>query len=1212
MKKSILFVFLMFLASFLSFSQTENDTASYPYWIEMMQDEDANFYDIQRAFNIYWEGREITKGCGWKPFKRWESFWQTRVMPDGSFPSPELNFNVFQQYSQKHKSSAGDWIELGPVVNPENGGGLGRVNCIAFHPTNADIMWAGAPSGGLWKTTNGGLSWSSNTDHLPTLGVSAILIDPINTDVIYIGTGDRDAGDARGLGVMKSLDGGTTWDFYKTGMGDKTVSMMIMHPQDHQMILAATSGGVYRTFDGGDNWTNVNNYGFFKDIVFKPNHPETVYATANGNFFISADTGTTWTQITAGLPYAARGVIGVTPAAEDFVYFLLTNSQSFKGMYLSTDGGYTFTEQSTSPNIMDWSNDGSGGGGQAWYDLDVAVDPVDPYIVYGGGVNIFQSFDGGVTWTCAAHWSGNGAPYVHADHHAFEFSPLNGYFYSGNDGGVFMSDDGGTSWYNISEGLAIGQVYKIGQSAKEKDQVINGYQDNGTAVYLGTKWKKIYGGDGFECIVDFQDSRWSYVSLYYGSIFKLFDYNYVDKIAGNNTNGINESGAWITPFILDETDPNTMFIGYKNVWRSNNIKSNTVLWDKISANIGTGNCSVLEQSPADNDILFVAKAGKRLYRTDNAGAAHPSWTDLSLHLPTDNEVTDLEAHPQDANIVYMTLGNGVWMSQNKGYTWTSITGGLPAVHKTCLVYDAKSPDGLYVGSDVGVYFRDASMPDWLPFFNGLPANVEVTELEIFYDQNNHQDSRIRAGTYGRGMWESELYDSYPVADFRADKVLIPIQCPVNFSDRTSGLPSGWKWFFQGADPDTSVIQNPGNIMYNNPGSFDVMLITSNNYGADTIIKYNYIQVSDTIMPIADFTSNEYIICYGEPIEFYDNSKYATARSWSFYPNTISFVNGTNAASLYPEVVFNDEGKYTVTLIASNANGDDTEIKYDYIYSGGLIPQIIEDFENGTLKEKSWTVENPDDDGGWKLYSITGTSPGNKAAGVDLFLNGIVHPGEIERLISPTLNFEGADTVIMTFDHAYATRIPNQTDSLIIKVSKDCGNSWERVFATGEDGNWSFATAPQSFSAFFPTLQTDWCGYGTGSNCYTVDLSKAAGNRDVKIMFEARSGMGNNLFIDNINIEITAFTGIEENTEGYEISVYPNPAKDILNIKFTKSTGKVEMHILNIHGQPIRKLYFDHTDENDISNLDVSDMLPGIYFIRFYFKDFVKNVKLIHR
>ena len=1193
-------------------SITENDTASNPYWIEMMQDRDANFFDIQRAFNIYWENRKITKGCGWKPFKRWENYWQTRVLADGSFPSSDKNFKAFMEYSNKHKSVSGDWSELGPIVNPVNGGGLGRINCIAFHPTNPNVLYAGAPSGGLWKTVNGGQSWSSNTDHLPTLGVSGILIDPTNTDILFIGTGDRDAGDARGLGVMKSVDGGTSWDFYKNGMGDKTVSTMIMHPQDPQLIIVATSGGIYRTFDGGANWTNTSNYGYFKDIVFKPNHPETLYATASGNFFMSVDTGSTWTQITSGLPFAARGVIGVSPAAEDFVYFLLCNSQSFKGLYRSTDGGYNFVKQSDSPNIMDWSNDGSGSGGQAWYDLDIAVDPNNANVIYGGGVNIFKSVDGGLSWFCAAHWSGNGAPYAHADQHAYEFSPLNGNFYAGNDGGVFMTDDNGSTWSNISEGLAIGQVYKIGQSAKVENQVINGYQDNGTAVYTGTNWKKIFGGDGFECIVDFQDSRWSYVSLYYGSIFKLFNYDYIDKIAGNNTYGINESGAWVTPFILDEADPNTMFVGYKNVWRSNNIKSNNVFWDKISANIGSGNCSVLEQSQADKEILYLAKASKRLYRTDNAGATNPSWIDLSTFLPTDNEVTDIEAHPGNPDIVYMTLGNGVWISHDKGVTWTSITGSLPNVNKTCLVYDVKSPDGIYVGSDVGIYFRDISMNDWIPFYDGLPANIEISELEIYYDANSHLNSKIRAGTYGRGLWESELYDSNLVSDFIADHVLVPVQCPVNFSDLTSGMPTDWDWRFDGADPDSASIQNPLNVMYNIPGTFDVVLITSNAHGSDTIIKYDYIKVSDTILPIVDFSASEEILCFGKPVVFTDASQYATSWQWSFAPNTVTYMNGTDASSLNPEVMFNNPGQYSVTLVASSANGSDSKTKTNLISSGGLFLPMYEDFENGSQKDKSWVVENPDNDSEWKLYTITGTSPGHSAAGINLYLNGIVHPGERERLISPALNFSGADSVLLTFDHAYATRIPNQTDSLVIKVSDNCGYSWKRVFAAGENGNWSFATAPQNFSAFFPSQQVDWCGYGTGSDCYSVDLSTAAGSRDVKVMFEAYSGSGNNLFIDNINIIITSFIGINDLQADYEINIFPNPVNDILNISFNGFMGTLELSLLNMQGQQLKSKTFNCNSSVNNETLDVSDLAPGVYFVKLFNQDFVRVIKLIHR
>jgi hypothetical protein len=228
---------LFLLAGISAHSQEKQiasaDTSQYPYWIQMMQDPDANFFQTQRAFELYWKDRAITKGCGWKPFKRWESYMQTRVSPTGEKPAPDAVFNAYNSYLQQHdqpQSLNGNWISQGPFNIPMAKGyqGLGRINAIAFHPTDPNTIYIGAPSGGLWVSTQGGNSWTTYTDILPTLGVSAIVINPANPQIIYIGTGDRDAGDAPGIGVMKSTDGGVTWNLANSGMGNRTVGKMLI------------------------------------------------------------------------------------------------------------------------------------------------------------------------------------------------------------------------------------------------------------------------------------------------------------------------------------------------------------------------------------------------------------------------------------------------------------------------------------------------------------------------------------------------------------------------------------------------------------------------------------------------------------------------------------------------------------------------------------------------------------------------------------------------------------------------------------------------------------------------------------------------------------------------------------------------------------------------------------------------------------------------
>ncbi len=734
------------------------DSANYPYWIDMMQDENANFYATQRAFNLYWENREITRGSGWKPFKRWEHFMKTRVDEAGNRPKSNAVYAAYLELMKapQNKNGSGNWNILGPVnlPNPESGqpNGLGRINVIAFHPKSQNTIYIGAPSGGFWRTTDNGSSWETTTDRMPTLGVSAIVVDPLDPNIIYMGTGDRDAGDAPGMGVYKSYDGGTTWEPKSNGMGEITVNMMLIHPNYPEVVFAATENGIYKTIDGGETW-ELKTSGTSKSLKFKPSNPDFIYAIKGNSFYRSIDNGESWTKVSSGLTSWSRAVIAVTPGNSEYVYILATNAQSFKALYFSDNSGASFSSQSTSPNIMGWESNGGDDGGQAWYDLCIDADPVDPKIVYTGGVNVWKSKDSGKTWKINAHWVGSGAPPVHADHHDLAFNLLNNRLYSANDGGLYYTDNGGTSWTNISSGISISQIYKIGQSATKRDWVLCGNQDNGTSYFKDNIWSVILGGDGMECLFDHTTEKYKFGSLYYGAIYRSVNGGGFGRITDN----INEEGAWVTPFILNEENPKIMYVGMKNIWRTTNVQSGTVSWTKISSSIAnTSNFSVLENSPANSDILYAAREDKTVYRTVDANSATPTWTKLS-NLPS-AAITDIEAHPTDENIVYATAANyQVYKSENQGNTWTKITLNLPTVNYSTIAYDVTSNEGLYVGSDIGVFYKDATMPEWIYFSKGLPASAEVSELEIYYDVQNSANNTIRASTYGRGLWGSPLF-----------------------------------------------------------------------------------------------------------------------------------------------------------------------------------------------------------------------------------------------------------------------------------------------------------------------------------------------------------------------------------------------------------------------------------------------------------------------
>lgn len=959
-------------------NENKPDTADFPYWIHMMQDRSINFYKTVDAYNQYFSKHEKVKGSGYKQFERWKYLMKDRINPDGTYINADKTLLEYQKYKLQYghtKSANGSWTEVGPINQPESypsqPNGLGRLNAIAFHPTNADIIYVGAPSGGLWKTIDGGKTWVPLTDDVATLGVSSILIHPTNPDIIYIGTGDRDSGDAEGLGVYKSTDGGETWTAANTGMGNVTVGAMVMDPDDANTILAACNGsgsdrGIYKTTNGGTSWTQkLSAARNIKDIVLHPTDYDTIYATQYGYSYLlrSINGGENWSYVsTDEVPQGYRAVIGVSEASPDVVYVLVADDtdRTYHGIYKSTDAGATFTEQSTSPNIFGYETDGSDTRTQATYDLCIAVDPEDANTVYCGAINIWKSTDGGVNWTCNAHWVGDdGLPAVHADQHVFAYTPHdNDKLFVGNDGGFYYTTNGGTTWSELSSGLAIAQVYKIGQSSSNKNTVINGYQDNGTAYFSSLGWNTVIGGDGMECIMDASDTNIMFGALYYGDIRRSTDGGFdFDRIADEGTNGIDEDGDWVTPYIIHEGDSSIMFIGYDNVWKSTTdvrtTDAESITWDQISSETSSDiDITVLEHSPADNDIFYYAREDSKLYRSDNVNDGTPSWTDITANLPNATTPTDLEAHPTTANTIYMTQSNKVYKSTNKGVDWTDISGTLPDITMNCIVFDENSSgEELYVGTDAGVYYYNGS--SWSEFRTGLPVAAIVTELEIYYDGAN---SVLRAATYGRGLWQTDLYSSAaaPEADFRVTHRGDCAPAIYNFFDQSIQTPTSWEWTFSPypvtfKNGTSKNSQNP-HVEFSEPGSYTVKLVVANGSGSDSIIRENYLAIgSATANPCDPTISN---------IGNYDmgvyNFKFNTINKSSERYGVNEDFTCTNTTVLVPGETYN------MSVTGGTTYAQDYRVFIDYDNDGSLEAGEIIFTLDDVMGKQTQSVTIPDD------------------------------------------------------------------------------------------------------------------------------------------------------------------------------------------------------------------------------------------------------------
>jgi photosystem II stability/assembly factor-like uncharacterized protein len=725
-------------------------------WVSVFQDSTTNWDQKSATFQTYWNGKTIEKGKGFKQFKRIEYFTKTRLNEQKKF-NPTVNrladYKQLQDLSNssaKSFGSAGNWVQLGPF-GPAIGSGSGRINCISFHPTDANVILIGAPAGGIWRTEDGGSSWHTNTDDLAAIGISDICFAPSNGNIVYAASGDKDASDTYSVGILKSIDGGMTWD--TTGWQQKYYSQrqtyrILVHPTNADIVFACTSLGLYKTIDGGVTWTRKR-VGAYRDIEFMPGNPNVIYIASSSAVAKSVNMGESFTNLNISFAYSVERLeIAVTAADTNYIYVLASKSSDhgFGGLYQSIDGGTTFTTKSTTPNILGWQVSGSDSGGQGWYDLSLDASPSNKNIIYTGGVNLWKSVDGGLSWDCSGHWTGSGGtPYVHADIHMIKHSPHStSKVWACTDGGVSFTSNNGTQWTEKNTNLSVAQMYRLGASKTNANLIITGWQDNGSNL-MSTSWEKVLGGDGMECIINHTNNSIMYGSLYYGAIRRSLD-------GGNNWSGITdditETGNWVTPFVLDPNNSSTLYAGFENVWKSTD---NGNSWNKISNFYNTTGLNVVAVAPSNSQTLWVSD-DNHLYKTTNGGT---SWANITR--PNSyGQITSIAINLLTENILWLSISGfyaseKVFQSLDGGSTWTNITGSLPNYPANTIVNDPASAHGLYLGTDLGVYYRDSVLGDWVPFSKNLP-NVVISELELF-----SQGQKIRAATYGRGLWESVTY-----------------------------------------------------------------------------------------------------------------------------------------------------------------------------------------------------------------------------------------------------------------------------------------------------------------------------------------------------------------------------------------------------------------------------------------------------------------------
>lgn len=1066
---------------------------------------------IQQKFEDYWRGKtpaneeqgNIREG-GYQQFRRWEWFMKQRSGPDGNSFDP----NALMRESRRVKSSghslgrmAGSpaWSYLGPIQQTSPGPGAGRVNVFRFHPVNHDIIYLGAASGGIWKSVDGGVHWSALDDFLPSLSIADIAINPRYPDSVYVATGDgygyEVGGDFWGgtysAGILVSPDGGLTWN--TTGLqyaqsGNEIIQRLVIHPDSPNVLLAATRDGLIRSSDAGGTWSLVRSSHTY-DIEFHTIHTDTVFATTRDELLISTDGGMTW-NVQSSVNCNGRVSLALSAAMPDRIYVLCEQGE----LYRSDNLGQSFQMTLDDPdNYCSF---------YGYYDAVLAVSQTNADSVLCGGLRMALSADGGDSWNTI----GNN---VHVDMHALDFLPGSGsVLFSGNDGGFYRSLDGGDTWTNFSADLHIKQYYRIGLSQSNFNLLYAGSQDNGTDRFSNGNWSKVSGGDGMDCMVDYVNSDIAYVSYQYGSMQRTLN-------GGQSFTNISpSSGDWVTPFAMNPSNPRSIYGGYEEVYKSTDRGDN---WNAIS-NFGGGDLMVaLSVAPSDSNIIYAAADGW-IKRTMDEGL---TWTDVSAGLPFSQEnLTAVAVSDSDPMKLWVTFSGytasaKVFSSVDGGSTWMNLSSGLPNLPVNCIVHQSGTFGSIYVGTDLGVYYRDSAIAMWMAFQNGLP-NVIVSDLEIQYGVG-----KIRAGTYGRGVWESDLSQFTPPA-LEAGLV----QLDINLLNGCSGI----------LESELQIV----------------------NLGADTIFSLE-------IQLVTDGTDTSMHVWTGALLPAQTSA--ITLPADTLAPGT----HQLEAVLLNPNGVvdYNPLNNYqsaSVTLLGNTAS----------------IP-VQEGFENQVFPPALWTVNDASG-----MFALDASTGGFSLSGVSLFADYFHTLDATSMLISPGLDLSSAVApVTLTFNLAYAYYSANYHDSLIVSVSDDCGITYQRLY---EKGDMMLATAPQTFAVFVPQSVSDW-------RAEQIDLSAYAGIPGVIVRFEAKSGYGNNLYLDDINITDNS-TDVDQPVGSTGIAVYPNPARGELFVtKPGGSDGLYSFTLNDLSGRTVMEQNGIVFSMHQTQRIGLPVLSKGVYLLK---------------
>jgi len=644
------------------------------------------------------------------------------------------------------------WTSLGPTsIGPGNY--VGRVNRLAIDPRNPNTLYIAAAGGGAWKTTDGGGSWTPLTDGECSLPSNSVALDPLNPDIVYVGTGEYDSPSYPGCGLLRSVDGGQTWTNLNPGAFaspwgnggvsiDRIVVLRGTGTSSSSTLVLATNRGVMRSTDGGTSWSNPLGTDWYypvTDLVVDPGDSTVLYAVArdpyqagstNAGVFKSMNSGATWSRLPNFTLDNGDAFLAITATSPAVLYVSAHRRDgSWAGLWRSDDGGATWNQRSA-----------TGLNAPPWYQGLVTVKPDDPSWVLVGSLSPYRSTDGGSSFTKV------GAD-IHVDVRGLTWTSDASTLYVTNDGGVYRTDDLGGSWAILNGDLTVTTFYpgsSIGRG--DPSHVLAGSLDNGVNEYTGSKqWARPAGGDGGYSIIDAEVS---------GTAFSEYQWPYgpIRRQIGGNFQGIttgldlSDKAQFIPPMVPAPLDPAVLYFGTYRLYRTENRGTS---WSPISGDItGGGMLTAIAPSLGDSTVMWVGGSNGKVLRSVDGGE---TWSDVSAGL-ADRHVTHIAPDPSDTAVAYVTVsgfGSGhVFKTIDGGRTWTDISGDLPDAPANT-VRELPEASMLVVGTDVGLFTAGLDGLTWAADA-GLP-NVVVSDLAL-----DPPTGTLVATTFGRGAYSISL------------------------------------------------------------------------------------------------------------------------------------------------------------------------------------------------------------------------------------------------------------------------------------------------------------------------------------------------------------------------------------------------------------------------------------------------------------------------